>query len=78
MLDKIGFFGANPNRQCDFDHKDDKALLLDKNYVNRKLEVSRTAFEKYKEEARGYAGPAVLETFGEKGFDPVNKRKPSI
>ena len=73
MLDKIGFFGANPNRQCDFDHKDDKALLLDKNYVNRKLEVSRTAFEKYKEEARGYAGPAVLETFGEKGFDPVNK-----
>ena len=72
-LYKIGFFGGAVNRQCDFDHKDDRALLLDKNYVNRRLEVSRTAFEKYKEEARGYAGPAVVETFGERGFDPVNK-----
>lgn len=73
MLEKPGFHGANPNRQCDFDHKDDKALVLDKNYVNRRLEVNRTAFEKWKEEAAGYAGPAVVETFGEKGFDPVNK-----
>ena len=32
-----------------------------------------TAFEKYKTEARGYAGPAVVETFGEKDFAPVNK-----
>ena len=32
-----------------------------------------TAFEKYKKEARGYAGPAVVETFGEKEFEPVNK-----
>lgn len=72
-LYKNGFCGTSPNRQYEFDHKDDKALFLDKNYVNRKLEVTRTAFEKYKEEARGYAGPAVVETFGEKNFEPVNK-----
>lgn len=72
-LFKSGFYGGEPNRQYEFDHKDDKALFLDKNYINRRLEVSRTAFEKYKEEAAGYAGPAVLETFGEKNFDPVNK-----
>ena len=72
-LFKNGFYGGTPNRQYEFDHKDDKALFLDKNYVNRKLEVTRTAFEKYKSEARGYAGPAVLETFGEKEFEPVNK-----
>ena len=72
-LIKNGFFGGNPNRQYDFDHKDDKALFFDKIYMNRKLEVMHTAFEKYKAEARVYAGPAVVETFGEKNFEPVNK-----
>ncbi len=72
-LFKNGFYGGTPNRQYEYDHKDDRALFLDKTYVNRKLEVIHTAFEKYKEEARGYAGPAVVETFGEKSFEPVNK-----
>ena len=68
-----GFYSVSPNRQYEFDHKDDKALFLDKMYCSRKLEVMHTAFEKYKKEARGYAGPAVVETFGEKEFEPVNK-----
>jgi leucyl aminopeptidase (aminopeptidase T) len=72
-LNKAGFFGSSPNRQYEFDHKDDRALIFDKNYVNRKLEVTRTAFEKYKAQARLYAGPALVETFGEKNFEPVNK-----
>ena len=70
---KNGFYSVSPNRQYEFDHKDDKALFLDKMYCSRKLEVMHTAFEKYKKEARGYAGPAVVETFGEKEFEPVNK-----
>lgn len=70
---KNGFYSVSPNRQYEFDHKDDKALFLDKMYCSRKLEVMYTAFEKYKKEARGYAGPAVVETFGEKEFEPVNK-----
>ena len=74
-LTKSGFYGAVPNRQYEYDHKDDKALFLDKNYVNRRLEVTRTAYEKYKTQARGYAGPAVVETFGEKSFEPVTKRE---
>ena len=48
-------------------------MFLDKMYCSRKLEVMHTAFEKYKKEARGYAGPAVVETFGEPDFEPVNK-----
>ena len=72
-LYKNGYFGGNPNKQYDFDHKDDRALFLDKGYINRKLEVLRTAFEQRKKEALGYAGPAVMEIFGEKNFDPVNK-----
>lgn len=70
---KNGFYSVSPNRQYEFDHKDDNALFLDKMYCSRKLEVMHTAFEKYKKEARGYAGPAVVETFGEKEFEPVNK-----
>ena len=63
---KNGFYSVSPNRQYE-------ALFLDKMYCSRKLEVMHTAFEKYKKEARGYAGPAVVETFGEKEFEPVNK-----
>lgn len=74
-LSLSGFYGAAPGRQYEYDHKDDRALFLDKNYVNRRLEVTRTAFEKYKEQAGGYAGPAVVETFGEKSFDPVAKKE---
>ncbi len=67
--------GGTVNRQYDYDHKDDAALFWDRNYMNRRLEVMRTAFEKYKDIARGYAGPAVVETFGEKDFDPINKKE---
>ena len=33
----------------------------------------RTAYENCKKQAAEYAGPAVVETFGEDGFEPVNK-----
>lgn len=71
---KTGYYGGDANRQYDFDHKDDKTLFFDKTYMKHRLEVTRTAFEKYKTEALGYAGPAVLETFGERGFEPENKK----
>jgi leucyl aminopeptidase (aminopeptidase T) len=47
--------------------------VLDKVYCSRKLEVQHTAYEIYKCEAGEYAGPAVVETFGEREFDPVIK-----
>ena len=65
--------GGAENRQYEYDHKDDVALLLDKNFMNRQIESRRTVFERWKEEAAGYAGPAVLETFGEADFNPMNK-----
>ena len=64
---------TSANRQYDFDHKEDAALWLDKAYVERGLEVYRNAFEKYKAEAGGYAGPAVVEVFGEEPFSPKAK-----
>jgi len=72
-LFKLGAIGGNPNKQYDYDHKDDKALVWDKGMVQRKLEVFKTAFEHHKEDAYLYAGPAVQEVFGEMPFEPVSK-----
>ncbi len=65
--------GTPANKQYGYDHKDDRALVYDKAYVERRCEVMKTTFEEWKKEARGYAGPAVIETFGDVPFSPVNK-----
>lgn len=62
---RTGYYGAVPNLQYDYDHRNDAAVFLDKPYKDRRLAMLRVAYEKYKELAAGYAGPAVLETFGE-------------
>lgn len=72
---KTGFYGAIANKQYDYDHKDDIALFLDKRLVNRKLEVQRLAYEANKDMAAKYAGPAVIEVFGETPFAPVHKKE---
>lgn len=70
---KVGYYGAFPNKQMDYDHRFDNALYLDKAFAERKLQVTRAAYEKYKELAYGHAGPAVIEIFGEKPFEPEDK-----
>ena len=70
---KIGYYGAVANWQYEYDHRYDSALFMDKAFRDRKLAVLKTAYEQYKTEAGLYAGPAVIETFGEAGFQPVNK-----
>lgn len=72
---KIGYCGGNPNPQYDYDHRNDQALFFDKRFVERKLEVIHTTYEKYKEEAAQFAGPACMEVFGEKPFVPVTKEE---
>lgn len=73
VVRKRGYFGADASRQFLYDHKDDIALFLDKKLVNRKLEVLRTAYEAVREKAAVYAGPAVIEVFGEPPFAPESK-----
>ena len=60
-----GFYGAIPNMQFDFDHKDDQALFLDKRLLQVRLESLKKAYENHKEEAAVFGGPAVIDTFGE-------------
>ena len=70
---RIGCYGTSANRQYEYDHKGDAALFMDKAFVERKLGVLRTAYETYKELAEVHAGPAVMEVFGEKPFEPEGK-----
>ena len=41
---KIGYMGANPNKQYDYDHRGDNAIYLDKKFIERKLGVMRTTY----------------------------------
>ena len=70
---KIGYYGGIANKQYEYDHKDDQALILDRQFMERKLEAMRTTYEQYKDLARRHAGPACMETFGEEPFTPASK-----
>lgn len=72
---RIGYYGAVPNQQFDYDHKDDAALYLDHEFVQRKLRVLQVSYEQVKELAHTHGGPACIETFGEKPFVPVSKKE---
>lgn len=70
---KVGYSSTSPNQQYDYDHRMDDALILDKALTDRKLAQQRHAYETQKELASRYAGPAVIEVFGETPFTPVFK-----
>lgn len=74
-VNKVGYTGAIPNRQYDYDHREDLALYMDKDFVNRKTLVIKDAYEELKELASVHAGPAVMEVFGETPFEPVSKKE---
>lgn len=62
---RIGYQGACPSRQYEFEHKDDASLILDGHLNTIKLEALERAYESHKTEASWYGGPAVMEVFGE-------------
>ena len=65
--------GANP--QYDYDHRFDEALIFGKALADRKLAQQRCAYEECRELAAAFAGPAVIEVFGEDPFVPVAKKQ---
>ena len=71
---KRGYYGTSANRQYDYDHRYDSALYMGNAFKERKLSILKTAYEEYKDLAAICAGPAVVETFGEEEFEPVNKK----
>ena len=61
------------SKQYIYDHRFDDALTLNHAIVKEKLSHVEEAFETYKELAYTFAGPAVIEIFGEKLFAPETK-----
>lgn len=72
---KVGFTSTSVNRQYDYDHRFDDAIYLDRAFAERKLVGLRMGYEEYKDLAEEYAGPAVMEIFGEKAFAPKKKEE---
>lgn len=70
---KIGYQSTFPVRQFDYDHRFDNGLYVDKGFIERKLTTLRMAYEKYKDLAKQYAGPCLIEVFGETPFEPIAK-----
>lgn len=68
-----GYYSSSPNRQFEYDHREDDALFLDKRLVNRKLEALKEAYIKYEDISAKHGGPAWIEVFGEKDFSPADK-----
>lgn len=70
---KVGYVSTSPNPQYDYDHRFDQAVYFDNRFMQHKLECYRNSYERWKEEASVLAGPACMETFGEKPFLPEHK-----
>ncbi|MCR5032098.1 MAG: aminopeptidase [Lachnospiraceae bacterium] len=68
-----GYASTSPNKQFDFDHYEDMALLLDKKLANHRNECLKSAFEAYRQDAKLHGGPLVLDIFGEEDFEPQQK-----
>lgn len=62
------------NKQMDYDHRFDTALILDESYMQKQYDLSAKVYEKHKEIYQAYSGPVFLENFGEKTFSPVPKK----
>lgn len=73
IINRSCYQSTPANRQYSYDHKDDSVLFFDRQYMKRKLDTLKYAFEQHKDEASVYGGPAVMEVFGETPFAPVSK-----
>ncbi len=72
---KVGYSSGGANPQYDYDHRFDEALIFGKALADRKLAQQRCAYEECRELAAAFAGPAVIEVFGEDPFVPVAKKE---
>ena len=77
-----GYESSYPNQQFNYDHRNDSAYFLTSDFVERRVNASRKCYEELSNTAGSvdkkdyvsiFAGPAVIETFGEELFSPVQK-----
>lgn len=61
------------NRQFSYDHRFDRALILDREYVDLSLDTSAEVYAALKDTIALQAGPVYVELFGETPFAPEAK-----
>lgn len=66
---------TSPNKQFEYDHRFDKALFIDSEYLKMVEDSYDKAAEKNREILNNIAGNAGIIQFGEKTFKPVNKEE---
>ncbi len=72
-LIRVGYTGAISNRQMEFDHRDDRAIFFDSEFVEKKIQIIEETYRNYSSLAATFAGPAIMEIFGEFPFLPEMK-----
>lgn len=68
-----GITTTSPNPQYAYDHREDLALFWNDVLRSRRMQALQQAYHREAETAL-YAGPVVMETFGERPFSPVIHR----
>ena len=66
-----GIISTPANPQYSYDHREDLALFFNDVLRSRRLQALQQAYRDLEEETVLYAGPLVMETFGERPFSPV-------
>lgn len=66
-----GYSTTPANQQYGYDHREDLALFFNDVLRSKRLQALQQAYKELADQTVLYAGPAVMETFGEKPFSPV-------
>lgn len=66
-----GYSTTPANQQYGYDHREDLALFFNDVLRSRRTLALQQAYKELEKETVLYAGPLVMETFGEKPFSPV-------
>ena len=66
-----GYSTTPANHQYGYDHREDLALFFNDVLRSRRMQALQYAYKELEKETVLYAGPVVMDTFGEKPFSPV-------
>ena len=65
---------TSANRQYGYDHRFDKALYFDEDFINRMLAHQEEVMEACFDHLVKFSGPIFFNKFGEKPFKPIQKK----
>jgi hypothetical protein len=65
---------TSANRQYGYDHRFDKALYFDEDFVNRMLTHQEEVMEACSDHLVKFSGPIFFNKFGERPFKPIQKK----